>query len=225
MRATMASAGYADMLAINGHSPSGIGCCLYIFSDRFIRFTPQRALELRRIASHVATAHRLRQKVAAAAKGPMDGVGAVLDASGRVQHATGSVAANRDEQESLTSALQAREWARGTARRDEPKRALSVWKGLVAARWTLVDHFENDGKRYVLARENTLHVHGHRALSEREREVVALAAAGRSNKVIAYELGIAHVTVRVLIARACAKLSVRTREELVMLHRNGFLGA
>ena len=222
MRATMASAGYADMLAINGHSPSGIGCCLYIFADRYLRFTPQRALELRRIASHVATAHRLRQKYAAL-NSQMEGVEAMFDARGRLQHASDSIAADRGECESLTSAMQAREWARGRARSDEPTRALSEWKGLVSGRWTLVDHFENDGKRYVLARENTLHVDGHHELTEREREVVALAAAGRSNKVIAYELGIAHVTVRVLISRARAKLHARTREELVSLHRSGQL--
>jgi DNA-binding CsgD family transcriptional regulator len=214
MRATMAASGYADMLAINGHSPSGIGCCLYAFADRYIRFTPQRALQLRRIASHVATAHRLRQKLAAS-DNQLGGVDAILDARGRLQHIEDPRAVTREGRESLSAALQAREWARGRARRDEPNRALSEWKGLVSARWTLVDKFESDGKRYVLARENTLQLEGHRMLSEREREVVALAIAGRSNKVIAYELGIAHATVRVLIARASAKLNVRTREELV----------
>ena len=223
IRATMATAGFVDMLAINGYSPPGIGCCLYVFSDQLLRFTPQRAFELRSIASHVATAHRLRQKLAAASDSPTGGIEAILDARGRVQHATESVAANSGERESLSAAHKAREWARGRARRDEPTRALGVWKGLVSARWTLVDHLETDGKRYVLARENTLQVKGPRALSEREREVVALAAAGRSNKVIAYELGIEHVTVRVLIARASAKLGVRSREELVSLRRSGLL--
>jgi DNA-binding NarL/FixJ family response regulator len=41
-------------------------------------------------------------------------------------------------------------------------------------------------------------------LSDREKQVVALASLGRSNKLIAYELGIAHATVRVLFARARA---------------------
>jgi DNA-binding NarL/FixJ family response regulator len=38
----------------------------------------------------------------------------------------------------------------------------------------------------------------------REQQVVALATLGRTNKFIAYELGLAHSTVRVLMARACA---------------------
>ncbi|RYZ07804.1 MAG: LuxR family transcriptional regulator [Myxococcales bacterium] len=53
------------------------------------------------------------------------------------------------------------------------------------------------------------------ALSEREHEVVSLAARGLSNKVIASELGVAFSTVRVLMARACSKLGVASRSDLV----------
>ena len=52
-------------------------------------------------------------------------------------------------------------------------------------------------------------------LTQREREVVALAAAGRSNKCIAYELEMAHSTVRVLCHRAMRKLGVSNREALI----------
>jgi DNA-binding CsgD family transcriptional regulator len=52
-------------------------------------------------------------------------------------------------------------------------------------------------------------------LSAREREVVGLALGGRANKVIAFELGLAYSTVRVLMARAAAKIGVRTRAELL----------
>jgi DNA-binding CsgD family transcriptional regulator len=51
-------------------------------------------------------------------------------------------------------------------------------------------------------------------LALREREVVLLAAVGKSSKVIAHELGIASATVRVLLARAAAKLGVRSRADL-----------
>ena len=53
------------------------------------------------------------------------------------------------------------------------------------------------------------------ALSMRERQVASLAALGRSNKLIAYELGLAHSTIRVLVARACVKLDVSSRRALV----------
>lgn len=52
-------------------------------------------------------------------------------------------------------------------------------------------------------------------LSTREREVVALARLGHANKTIAFQLGIAHSSVRVLLARAAIKLGARTRVELI----------
>jgi DNA-binding CsgD family transcriptional regulator len=53
------------------------------------------------------------------------------------------------------------------------------------------------------------------ALSKRERDVVLLAALGRQNKVIAYELGLAYSTVTTLLARAAKKLGARSRTELL----------
>ncbi len=57
------------------------------------------------------------------------------------------------------------------------------------------DHFDHDGRRYVIARRNDSQVTGIEELSEREREVLAYAAIGHDNKVIAYELGLAAATV------------------------------
>jgi two-component system, LuxR family, response regulator FixJ len=56
---------------------------------------------------------------------------------------------------------------------------------------------------------------GIEGLTARERQVVALALNGVDNKVIAYDLGLAHSTVRVLIARAALKLGARSRHELL----------
>jgi len=52
-------------------------------------------------------------------------------------------------------------------------------------------------------------------LSGRERQVLELAALRRSNKLIAYELGLAHATVRVLLSRAASKLGATSRAALV----------
>jgi DNA-binding CsgD family transcriptional regulator len=69
--------------------------------------------------------------------------------------------------------------------------------------------------RDVTARENSPVLAGVSSLSGRERQVTSLAALGRSNKLIAYELGLAHSTVRVLFARAAVKLGARTRSEVI----------
>jgi DNA-binding CsgD family transcriptional regulator len=89
--------------------------------------------------------------------------------------------------------------------------------GLIVRRWTLLEHFENDGKRFTLAVENRSAPPGVELLSQREREVVRCALAGLSNKEIAYELGLSSSTVRVLFSRARRKVGARTRDDLLTL--------
>lgn len=89
------------------------------------------------------------------------------------------------------------------------------WKGAVAARWTLLNVSESGGEVYLIARRNRRRPETVGGLTERESQVVACAAMGHHNKLIAYNLGIAHSTVRVLIARAAARLGARSRCELV----------
>ena len=55
------------------------------------------------------------------------------------------------------------------------------------------------------------------ALTDREREVVALVAAGLSNEEIAAELVISPATARTHVSRAMVKLHARDRAQLVVL--------
>ena len=73
--------------------------------------------------------------------------------------------------------------------------------------------------RYVVAQENAPEVRELQSLSRREREAVELVAAGHSNKLIAYALGISPSTVGVLLHRASVKLRTSTREALVARYR------
>ena len=52
-------------------------------------------------------------------------------------------------------------------------------------------------------------------LSRRELQVARAAALGHSDKLIAYELGLAASTVARLLSRARIKLGVKTRLELI----------
>jgi DNA-binding CsgD family transcriptional regulator len=56
------------------------------------------------------------------------------------------------------------------------------------------------------------------SLTEREHQIAALAVLGQHNKLIAYNLGISHSTVRVLMARAARKIGARSRDELIRLY-------
>jgi DNA-binding CsgD family transcriptional regulator len=92
---------------------------------------------------------------------------------------------------------------------------LGRWDCLDGGRWTVVDSFEHGGARYIVARERPSPAAGLIALSSRERQVVACLALGQSTKEAAYALGISDATVRVLLARAVAKLGVRSRAALL----------
>ena len=52
-------------------------------------------------------------------------------------------------------------------------------------------------------------------LTRREREVLLRALRGGANKEIAYDLGLAHSTIRVFMARAAEKFGALSRAELL----------
>jgi DNA-binding NarL/FixJ family response regulator len=162
---------------------------------------------------------RLRRALMSDASAAPDGE-AVLGPDGKLHHAVGP-ATERTAREVLRAAVVASERARGPRRREDPDRALADWRALVAGRWSLVDRFERDGRRYVVARRNDPDVPDPRGLTRRERQVAAYAVLGRSGQAIAYELGLARSTVVQHLASAMKKLSVATRAELAQLVRPG----
>jgi DNA-binding NarL/FixJ family response regulator len=105
--------------------------------------------------------------------------------------------------------------ARSRKKADDQRAAIRRWKSFVADRWTMLDHFESDGKRFVLAMENRPKPPSLGLLSQRERQVLSRALRGSENKTIAADLGLAPSTVRVLLARAAAKIGARSRKDLI----------
>jgi DNA-binding CsgD family transcriptional regulator len=210
--------GVRGQIMINGVDCSGKGCVVYLFSSKALTLSDVQRDLFRRLATHIATAYRLQRKVNGdGGTGAHDDAEAILTPVGHVEHA--KIAAQPVEtRQCLTLAVKQRERIRHAT--NDTERILRRSKGLVDARWTLLDHYDSEGKRYILARENAPKPLGPARLSERERQVAALAALGRSNKLIAYELGLAHPTVRVLMARACAKLGAKTRIELIEKQRS-----
>ncbi len=208
--------GMADMLNINAWDPSGIGVMLMTPLRDERRRLPGEADRWMRVAAHLASAFRLRRR--ATSIGP-EVATAVLDTRGHIEHAADGKLADRLHKKLEESVLRM-EAARGPMRRRDPDGALDLWRTLVDAELTLLDHFERGGKRYVIAVANPPEAGEEKlaTLSRRERQVVTAAAGGRSNKVIAYELGLAHSTVRVLLARAAQRLGATSRRELLAIH-------
>lgn len=97
--------------------------------------------------------------------------------------------------------------------------ALAIWRALAEGQWSLVDHFDLRGRRYLIARPNDSEPRAWDSLTERERAAVALAAMGHTNKLIAYELGLATSTIGMQLSRATRKVGVRSRVELIAAYK------
>jgi DNA-binding CsgD family transcriptional regulator len=215
LRRELDAAGIGEVVGINASSPSGRGVIVCLLVKKSLRLSEPTRVLFGRVASHIAAANRLRQRLASrGGVRRVETADAIIDEGGRVAHATrgARVPAAREQLASAAvSLLRARRRPRG----DQGERAAAAWKALVDARWSLVDHFERDGRRFLVAQRNDPEAPSVDVLTVRERQVAALAALGRANKEIAYELGIATSTVGVLLARAASRLGMRTRRDLV----------
>jgi DNA-binding CsgD family transcriptional regulator len=212
------SFGWRDILIVGGMDPSGHGAYFGLGLPEKTRLPARMLRKWARVAVHLATARRLRGRLAAAEIASPESADAILTPGGRVEHVQ-EEAHPAQAREQLKDAVRTTERARGRLRRSEPEQAVELWRGLVSGRWTLVDHFESDGKRYVLARRNDVRVGGLASLTLRERQAVAYAALGHTNKLIAYEMGLSASTVGVLLHRAGRKLGTSTREALVAAYQ------
>src|SRR5262249_44114352 len=143
------------VLAVKGLDPSGRSAALNVGLPDMRPLGDGGLKLLRRISGHIASAARVRRRIEASAPGaaaPTSGADAVFspERGGRLVHAE-AAAKPRAHREQLTQALRLRESARARKRRDE---LLESWRPLIDTRWTLVDAYESDGARYVVAREN-----------------------------------------------------------------------
>jgi len=164
-----------------------------------------------RLGVHIAAGHRLIRS-RRVNEGELAGVDAVLEPSGRLAHVA------EDHRDSLAlAALRARVVAVDRARaeqRHDWRATTGAWQGLTDGRWSLIDRFDRDGRRYYLARANVPDA-THQELTPREAQVARAAALGHSNKLIGYELGIAASTVATHLKSAAHKLGVSSRVELI----------
>lgn len=172
-----------------------------------------------KLSAHIKAGLRLRRRLGElVGSTPQHSVsvsddGAVLDASAKVVHAEGEA---RDDDARLLLQERAKAIDRARSRdggRDE--HALEVWQGLIAGRWSLVERYDSDGKRFMLAHKNSEHMADPRGLTQLETRVTGLAVRGYSDKLIAYHLGVAESTASMQLASALRKLKLTSRVELV----------
>jgi DNA-binding CsgD family transcriptional regulator len=93
--------------------------------------------------------------------------------------------------------------------------AVDVWRALVAGRWSVVDHCDRGGKRFLLAVANSRKDSDSSSLTAREVQILARVALRHSLKLVSYELGLSHSTVSGQLQSALRKLRLGSVAEAV----------
>ncbi len=195
--------------AMTGQGSALIMCWL------FSKTTTPTKLERKRwplVASHLGAGLRLRTFVESLAldSAPVE---AVFDPSGKLQEARCD-AKKSFARERLREAVQRIDKVRTRAGRSDPDAAMYAWEGLVQGRWSLVDHFDTDRRRFVVAIKNDPGYRDLRGLTMRERQMAEFVGLGKSIKEICYTLGVSQSAVRNCTIRAQQKLGLSSLTEL-----------
>jgi DNA-binding NarL/FixJ family response regulator len=202
-----------DILGVIVHSGEGRGVLINLVLDAPRASTPAERRLWTRCAAHIGAGLRLRALSPQMATLDADPIEAVFDGGGKLYDAR-QAAMSGTARERLRFAVRQIDRARSAAGRQDSDASMAAWEGLVSGRWSLIDRFDSDQRRFVVAVRNDLRFPDPRGLSLRERQVAEFAGLGRSAKEIAYLLGVSAASVENSLRRAQAKLGLGSRLEL-----------
>jgi DNA-binding CsgD family transcriptional regulator len=209
--------GCRDVFGITAVDPNGYGILVFAFLPEVIRLKGRDRELWKMVGAHVAAGHRLRRAMVTAQSATElpHNAEAVIDPTRLQLTDAAGLAQNKEAANALREAAVQIDRARGKTRKSDPAAAIEMWKGLTEGRWSLVDWFDSDDRRFVLALPNAPRVTDPRGLSERESLVTTYAMHGDSAKVIGYRLGISKGAVSGALKSAMRKLGVKTRAQLI----------
>ncbi|MCA9515116.1 MAG: helix-turn-helix transcriptional regulator [Myxococcales bacterium] len=161
-----------------------------------------------RFVAHSDSAFRLRTQ-------PEQLVSAVVSPSGRLLHLA-PAHEPQQHRERLAARVVSIEKSRLRAHRAGLDGALG-WEALADGRFSVVPIDDTDGKRYYLLIQNAPSARPHARFTPREADVLRLTARGFTGKGIGYALGLSPATVSAALARAAAKVGLRSRVALTQV--------
>jgi len=209
----LASTGIQDGAVVFALDARGVGPVLSTQSRSIYRVNAKQQYAYKRLASHISAASRLRGLFGACPLPTQ--ADAILSPDGRqVLHAVDD-AREAANQSRLQAFAQIGDRARGATRRKDPIGALEAWTALLDGRWSLIDHFDSDGRRFCMFLRNDPRLEPIRPLTPQQRQVMSLAALGVPNKLIAYEVGISESGVSQALRSGMIRLGIRRRTDLV----------
>jgi DNA-binding NarL/FixJ family response regulator len=183
--------GVREGLVVTGFDASGVGAALFAFrqSQASAPVAGSARVVLSRLSGHLAAAMRLR----------------ALPGQQREQARDAGPGGAE-----LRAAIRRIDRAR-LRRNRASEEALDLWPALQPGGYSVLA--DGAGRWTALANPPTAPPLEH--LTPRQRQAVALLGLGRSNKAIAYEMGIAPSTVSTLLSAAARRLSARNTAELI----------
>lgn len=92
----------------------------------------------------------------------------------------------------------------------------ALWRALLDGRFRFVECFDRRGWRYFVLREN-LDAGDDARLTARERYLVEVVGRGKSEKAVAFALGVTPSTASAILKSALSKLGLRSKVDLVVL--------
>ena len=208
--------GVYDFCAARIADPSGTMFIMGAPLSEVSETTEQERQLWSRLAAHIAAAYRLRRRHKPASL-DADEIKAVLSVDGEVLHLSRETTDADESRDRLERAAEAIGRARGDLREARPDRAVELWRALVDGRYSLVEHVDTDGKKYLITRRNAPYTVEPSALTPRERQVVRFAVLGHDDELIGYELGLSRPTVSQLLKKSLEKLALESRDDLAGL--------
>jgi DNA-binding CsgD family transcriptional regulator len=209
--------GVRDAFGITAVDPNGLGLLVTSLLPEVTTLRGRQRELWQMVGAHLAAGHRLRRALCApeVTTGLPRNAEAVIDPTrDRLADAIGH-AEEREAGKALREAAVRIDLARSKIRSSDPASAIEMWHSLTKGRWSLVDWFDSDGRRFVIALPNVPRVSDPRGLSERENLVATYAMTGDSVKLIGYRLGISSSSASSALGRAMRKLGVKTRGQLI----------
>jgi DNA-binding NarL/FixJ family response regulator len=210
-----------DVVGMTGHTGTGAGVSVgaALGMARSPRAHERRQWTL--LASHLGAGLRLRRSLqahqdrpgAAAAAHDSPLAEAVLHPDGRLLHATPATQ-EAGIRERLHHAVRHMDKARSRQGRQDAEASLNAWTALVEGQWSLVDRFEADGRRFVVAMRNDPQHPDPRGLTQRERQVADCLGRGQNIQTTAYALGLSPSAIVKAADLAQHKLGLASRLEL-----------
>jgi len=208
LESAMRARGIVDLMCVVGASPGGL-VGIYLHTEQLGWISRQQRAFWRTLATHLTSTAQLRASVRGL---DLEAPDAVFDPDGGCAHASSAV--DQDALARLRAHVLRREQMR--VRDVDANELVGSWTAASREGWTVVDHFDTDGRRWVLVWENPLGEHDPRRLCNREEQLLARVLSGWTNRDAADELGLSYACASRMLQAALMKLGI---DDLALLSR------